>query len=212
MLHVEGKRNLVREISRPENLHYRYISGHIRLPIFLRLIDLREWFLFTCIRRPINHIISHLNWVKFVGSPENSEFRRTHQPDIQSLAIELFKVDLDDVERLTKIIFHSHPIALQLFDNCQTRYFIPEKKGRLDSLDVQQAMNFMRCVDMIIKSENINEGLDRLHIAAKLSPKVDLIGKSNFGKNRQRPNLENESVRKFYHSLAGFDAQIYNSL
>lgn len=212
LVHAEGKRDRLLKINTPDNANVEFLSGHIRLDKLLRMIDLRHWVFFTCLRNPMDHVISHLQWVKALGAPENRNFKKGHHGSIQELAADLYETGLNDVGNLTRIIYRDHPVALQLFDNCQTRYLLPEKLQRLDVLEFRLAMNYARCFDCILLSEDLDRGLARVHEVAGLPPKNGEIGRSNPSRMVERPDLSDPSVAAFYEGLVDFDQRIYGAV
>lgn len=212
LVHAEGKRNIFNIIGSGDHKHLVFVSGHLRLPNFLRLIDLREWFLFTCVRNPIDHVVSHLQWVKAIGHPENARFRDTHHEDIKRLATDLYKTPLDDVATLNEIIYKKHPIALQLFNNCQTRYFIPEVKRPLNLSDLRYAMNSAICFDFVARSESVEADIKTIASRLNLQSSRGNLNHSNRRKIVERPNFNNLDILAFYRRLVSIDQLLYDFL
>ncbi len=121
-VHIEGKKWDPLEIV--EN--YKFISGHVRIQRIRQMIDLKGFYMFTVLRDPESHIMSHLAWVKGIAKDPSSRFFKSHTPEVQELALRLKQLDFEDITALTKFFETLSPQGYNLFDNCQSRYFLKE--------------------------------------------------------------------------------------
>ena len=208
--HIESSINLLNNINSIA-FNVRYVSGHHRLPDVLSNIDRQIWFVLTIFRNPVEHLISHLKWVKIIGSPENLSTDDGHEDSIRDLACQLWKINLNDVDALAELIYEGSDLARQLFDNCQTRYMIEYRENIINSRDAQQAVDAIKFVDYIGFTESLS-GVSRAMSSAlgvKYNPKQ--IPYVNRAKMDDVVNLHDPAVLKFYREAVRWDAFLYTA-
>lgn len=108
-------------ISRFEQL--QFLSGHMAYPELERRIDMTKFVLATCLRNPIEHIVSHIVHFRRLADKENQATFDACSKDAQLLIAKLAKSDLSSPEAISYLYSSMTDFEVLLFDNCQTRYF-----------------------------------------------------------------------------------------
>ena len=103
---------------------YSFMSGHLRILRMQSILDLSDFKKITLLREPISHLASHLKWVRHIGKSTTGNFFRSHSLEIQSLSIRLNNMDFENAEELNSFFSNMNQTSLNLFNNCQSRYFL----------------------------------------------------------------------------------------
>ena len=104
-------------------LDKRFLSGHIPLKRFQKIADdLEDRLIFTIIREPYNHLISHISWVR--NLTQNSKRFNAHPKIVQDLAIKLEQINFENAHEVEEFVHQIDGYALAAFDNRQIRYFV----------------------------------------------------------------------------------------
>lgn len=158
--HVEGSSVL----SEPDQLEqYDFVSGHVRIQRFERVESSEEFLKATLLRDPLNHLASHLAWVKRVGSDQTSKFFKSHSPEVQGLAADLQHVDFGDTKALKELLERDNAEQLNLFDNCQLRYFLSgQVQGRIGPEHLNEALATMSDMDLVGCMERMGDFMNDL--------------------------------------------------
>lgn len=161
LAHMEGKKDWTK------NKHllcdYDFISGHLRILRVLQHHNLKSWFKVTLLRNPLEHLISHLAWVKRIAKNPFSPFFIGHSKEVKDLARRAHQYDFTDAKQLSLFMETLTKHDKNLFDNCQTRYFLPPRiRGDLTDTDCEAAIKNMGLFNLIGTSEHYNEFLQKL--------------------------------------------------
>ena len=104
-------------------LDKRFLSGHIPLKRFQKIADdLEDRLIFTIIREPYNHLISHISWVR--NLTQNSKRFNAHPKIVQDLAIKLEQINFENAPEVEEFVNQIDGYALAAFENRQIRYFV----------------------------------------------------------------------------------------
>ncbi len=129
---------------------FDFISGHVRALEIARRIDLSEFVWVTLLREPIAHLASHLRWVRQFGADPSTRQFKAAAPAIQAIAERLQRVDLANPTELEKFLDRDCDTTRNLFDNCQTRYFVaPGRRGQLTQADLKQARATLKRFEVV---------------------------------------------------------------
>lgn len=187
---------------------YAYLSGHLRLRRVMQILDLRSFFKVTVIRHPLEHLASHLAWVKRVGSDPSSAFFKSHTPEVQRLALHLAKVNFGELKELQTFFDNLEGEGLNLFDNCQTRYFLTGPvNGRLNETHLIEAFETYALFDRVVSINNMQElARDVAKLWHVESSEVEL---RNTQPERYGLNIKNPEVIDLLMPYTLFDWLIY---
>jgi hypothetical protein len=120
LVHIESQKDvLTNPISLEDKL---FVSGHITYREFKARLVMQNYFVVTCLREPVAHIISHLAWVRKLAEPSERNRFEAHPPFIQKLAIKLMAVDLGSPVAIKALIEALEPRERELLDNVQVNY------------------------------------------------------------------------------------------
>ncbi len=191
---------------------YDFISGHVRIKEVLNYHDLSDYLIVTVLREPYEQLISHLRWLKHVGSDMNSAFFKSHPQPIQAVCRRINKVDFSKPEELEKYISNFGKSENILFDNCQTRYFIKDfNTSKLSDNHYEEAFKCLDVFDLIGR----NSDLDSLYSSLKvknirlgLEKNLTLnVNKKDFGLSSKR-----KKVKEILFPLIKFDTKLYSNI
>jgi hypothetical protein len=205
--HVESARNL----DNPEfSKQYNFISGHLRLSSAKGIMNLDQFYTAAVFRNPINHLVSHLCWVKHVGSNPESELFESHHEDIQELATKIQSVDFADGEQLGQFLAQDNPVLLNLFDNCQVRYLLNQEiKHRVGFKELLQAKANLDSLDIVGITERLGEFM--ITISEKLKiPVPKHTPELNKQQNRYGLDISNQDTLQAILPMVAFDQIIYH--
>jgi hypothetical protein len=135
----------------------RLVSGHLRLIDWKRAVGpASDWITSTVVREPYAQLLSHLRWVKKVAEDTDSVFFRQHTERIQEMSLRMQEFDLTDAGRLVAFLQLEEREIISLFDNCQTRYFLPKWQiERLSDSDAESAYAAMDWFDHIGTTDDL---------------------------------------------------------
>jgi glycosyltransferase involved in cell wall biosynthesis len=184
-----------------------YVSGHHRLPDILAKIDRDDWYLFTLLRNPVEHLISHLSWVRSLAAPGNEGIFRAHSEANQRLARRLQQTDLNDIDTVNEFITSLD--SRQYFDNCQTRYLISYTNEMIDGSAAMLASRALEDLDYVGLTERLPEAL--VHIAHDVRANIDAGPVPVVNRNDRKPfvNFADASILDFYREAVRWDAVLY---
>jgi hypothetical protein len=203
--HMESRRSLFLEVI--EDGGPFFASGHFMYRNFQNLVTREDIFSITILRNPVQQLISHLKWVKAYGNPDDTERRKTISENIAKLAIELWKTNLNDVNKLKKIF--DRPIGKALFDNLQTRYLSSHTSDAVTKEVLDSALNNFKSFNFIFILDDIANANEFL------SKKFDNIGNlttSNVARIDESVDLSDKKVLDFYRLAVRFDAVLFTEV
>lgn len=205
LLHAEG--NNGGWVGNPDK--YDFISGHVRLQDLEKGLGKSPSFAFTVLREPVEHLRSHLNWIRLQVQQERfSEFIASY-PEVGAISRALANLDINDPDRIRHFL-EAEGInlnCLQYFDNCQARYFsgtIPTKK--FGPSDFRAALSVFDRFDHIGLSSDlsatINEVCGRLNIARPDNTATENV-------EEYEKNVDQAAFKKILAPYIGFDAALF---
>ena len=100
---------------------YDYLSGHIIYPSLKGKLD-SNYKLSVILRKPDEHIISHLNWLRRLGDKGEEERLNNHSDQVKKIVAQIVSVDLSDSDALSKFFIWLEREQFFLFHNTQTTY------------------------------------------------------------------------------------------
>jgi hypothetical protein len=208
--HLESRREILAQLNLDSYAHIQVATGHFTHPEIRANLSEKEWLVITCLRNPVEHLLSHLRWLKHIGDPNAEIVRRQHSPAIQALASQLHEIALSDVGGIERFIFDETSEARQVFDNCQVRYLLPRIDGVVGRQDVEHALRNLEKVDFVFTLEQAPTALPLVAqcVGVEEARKIQ-FPHSNPARLREDVDLTNPTVLDFYRWLVRFDASVF---
>lgn len=120
--HIESNPLLRSDSGLTELREKRYLSGHIALRELVERFQFDDYFSCVTLRHPVEHVMSHIAYVRRLADAGNEAVLEVHALHIQELAKQLASVDLSNPEVLNCLLKDLSPVNKSLLDNTQTRY------------------------------------------------------------------------------------------
>lgn len=186
-----------------------FVSGHIRLAQFEQMLDLADYYKVTVLREPYAHLRSHIAWIKHLSEPSEAARLEKHPPYIRALSASLWDLDLSDSQRLSQFVESLSGDALQLLDNCQTRYFSqPKPTQRLAEHDFLVAKQALGRFDKVGLTESLQPFLAEVARDLQLDLPQESV-RENVTKTYYQLDTERPEIREAVRPLIQFDARLY---
>jgi hypothetical protein len=206
-----------------------FVSGHVYYHDWLRLSgDLNSEFLkITLVRNPMKHLKSHLLFFNNYNLPELRERFRLRGPvmnqvldqlsltSLNRVLDQLSLVDFANPFNISKFMESLSPLGIELFNNCQSRYFLSTKvcdpHMPLNRHHEQLILLVLQQFDLIGLSENPASFLteaERLS-GIKLNIHDEIINKTVSGPDI---DLNNDIVRDVFERNSEVDEFLYTAV
>jgi hypothetical protein len=202
--HIEGKPDWNTAIDQ-----FSFISGHIRYPVFARMVKGVDFKYITFVRDPIEHLRSHLNWVRIQTiDPKHKKFVERN-PAIWRLSKGLWKVNLSDAKSILFFLeeHYSNTQCKVLFQNCQCRYFINIKENiNVGKDEFRNALGNMNQFEFVGISEKFDQSMKLLF--AKMGLRDLRINALENVESYDR-QYDRESFREVLSDYIGYDCGLY---
>ena len=128
--HIESQ-NILKTLEADEIANkYSYLSGHIPYPQASSALQLDDWLIFSTFRKPEEHVVSHIAWVRLLTEKGHEERLKKHELPIKRIANYIKTLDLSKPEDLVHMIQWLENNNYYLFHNTQTRYLSGGKAQR----------------------------------------------------------------------------------
>lgn len=188
-----------------------FLSGHLSFPKIIEKFPVNNWDFITLIRNPIDQLESHINWVIKVTEDLDSNFSKGHGNLIVNISYALRDMNLETqagkLEFVRTVSTNDH--FRNLFENCQTKYFVGPKDRFIDSNDLYNAIKIIQSSFLLTGiSDDYNGFLKALteHFGFNyLSPSE----RKNINKKKKRFFITEEDKQIIY-DLIKFDNLLYN--
>lgn len=202
--HLESEPEKFKAMIKSEGPYF--LSGHVTFDASYDLVKRGDVFSFTIVREPNEQLLSHLNWVKYVGSPYYP-FPSAIPETIMNLAKNLYETPLSDIDRIAELVDTEE--GRRLFDNLQTRYMTDGQMELVDSSHLSSAISNSRKLDLAFALEDIKEGLS---IIRKNVPDLGEIERVNKAVIKDCFDLSSAKTRFFIEQCTAHDRQLYNNV
>jgi hypothetical protein len=212
--HIEGSPGWHNRISNKKIL---FISGHIPYPAFKNLLgSLDDYLKVVTLRNPVQHVISHLAWVRHLSDPDGrARFKFDNHPEyIQGMSLKLAKISLGDPMRISRFISGMNALEKQLMDNTQTRYLSKMTLGvSISKSNVDLAKGYLEEFDVIGITERMDDFFKFLSTKAGWEPPaLSSIPKVNILSNKYGMDSNDEKFVTALMPLIRYDMELYDSL
>jgi hypothetical protein len=138
----------------------RFLSGHISLPRFMGSYPFHDYYKMATFRRPIDHIISHLSWVRHLSDKGQESFLAGHPAWVQDISRKLSTLDFSESNQLSIFARTLTNMEAALFDNSQTRYLLNIPGSKLvDKSKMMEALRNLDFLDRVGTTEKYSETL-----------------------------------------------------
>jgi hypothetical protein len=187
-----------------------YLSGHIVYREFRDKLDLNDFFVFTFLRNPVSHVVSHLAWIRKLADSSDVVRFNAHPEYIQCLAIKLAKVDFNSVTDVVALVRGLSAVERALLDNPQVRYLRQSNNGgAVCSVDVNSALNTLAEIDDFGFVESIDVDLAR--IARSVGHAVAMAPKENALSSKYGLSESNDLLIGALDELIKYDVSLYEN-
>ncbi len=211
--HLEQIQNFINQKDK-SFLKKRFLSGHIPLKKFQHIAnDFEERLIFTLIREPYDHLISHISWIR--NLTQNSKRFYAHPKIVQDLAIKLEQINFENVSEVYDFVDQIDGYALAAFDNRQVRYFVdPPDNEWTNSSHKSEAIKMaeeLSYVGLFETFENsIIEILIKLEVSADFSFDMKRVNTKN---NKVIQNINDKpEIKKILSPLVCYDLKLYEKI
>jgi len=190
---------------------HSYLAGHLTLEKLTRDFDLSRFDLFSIIRNPYKHLHSHLNWLKGIGAHAKSGFFEQHNPSIQQLANKINHINFKNKYEIQSFVDGIHSYEFDLFDNCQTRYFLTHRSERVCEQDLEQAFKNLEKFIHVGRTETYSDFISSFTRHYQLSHDEE----EKMGNRAIEPPLYNcmdEEIQEIVSPLTCFDKRLYKKV
>jgi hypothetical protein len=164
---------------------FEFVSGHSDWFSLSTAVKTRAYS-FTFIREPVEHLLSHLAWVKALNRSDRQTDFDAHDVSIQAIARELSDVDLTDADAIDYYLTHAEGYAATLFKNAQARYFLRPgvDNARPNQSTYIQAASCFRRINRVGVSDMISATLAFVFFDNGITPTGELTAHVNVGLDR----------------------------
>lgn len=213
-VHLESNPQWQTEEGRAEILaKHDYLSGHLVYWDFKSKVDLSQFNVFTFLRDPREHVISHLAWIRHIADPGQEKRFDAHPEYIQHLAKKLSQVDFLDRQSVSSFVDNLTPVEFALLDNPQTRYLRSGRnRGAVNTDDVFDAVQILREIDVFGLVDRINSDLEQVAklggVAANSFSLKENVQTEKYGMSLQNSELFNALNRLIRSDLALYEKAI----
>jgi Sulfotransferase family len=189
---------------------YDFLSGHISLNEFRKNFNSDNFNLITFVRNPIDHLISHLVWVRHLSEPENFQRLQNHPDYVKKISKKLNGIHFSNHDQLRKFIENMNDFERMLFDNRQTRYFSKVMKEKaVDRQDCEYAIKSFKKFDLIGITEQYESSMALVAKYFGWIFKSEDIKKENVSKHDYGIDRESEAFYETVFPLIQYDIDLY---
>lgn len=202
--HLEGHGERLKRICE-DGLPY-FVSGHLTFEAMQTYIERQDVYSITILREPVDQLLSHLKWVKYVGSPEYPRPESVSLP-ILELARRLFETPLSDIAAVERLI--DSPTGRQLFDNLHVRYMTNARMDRVDESHLHGALHNVGKLNFVFVLEDMEVAHGQLR---RRIPQLTSIGIENTARISETVELADGKIHQFYRSFITYDQTLYDAV
>ena len=194
-------------------LKKRVLSGHIPLKRFQKIDhDYKNRLIFTMIREPYSHLISHISWIR--NLTQNSNRFNAHPKTVQELALKLEKINFEDTAQVDEFVNQIDGYALAAFDNRQVRYFVdPPDTEWTNSTYKSEAIFMANQLSLVGLFEEFENSVNKIFEILGLSENISLDMRPVNAKNKKIiQDIHNKpKIKKLLYPLVCHDLELYKT-
>lgn len=187
---------------------FEFISGHLVYPNLKRHADGGDRFTMTVLRQPVEQLVSHIAWIRFQTESEQSRAFRSLPDNVKRLAERLATFSPGNAEALENFLASLEPPDLAFFDNCQTRYLLPQVKKSVAPGMLRRARRNLEAMDFVGISESMPDVFDYLSFRFGLEPAE---GDVRVNESRRKYGLDSKdaAIRDVLRPWCALDQELY---
>lgn len=197
-----------------ENIDFKnldMVSGHIRLYDIIRTFNLNNFLRITILRNPYEQLISHINWLRYIGSKPKGKYFKAHTEPIREIALKTREVDFKNTTDVERFISQMPDIGDRLFNNCQTRFLLNKKDPTISVGSSQEAIKTLHYFDVIGTVENMDAFMKKIQEKMGWGKNKKII-KSNTLNNKYKLDKNSEKLRNILKPLFQEDQIVYDQV
>lgn len=188
-----------------------YLSGHIPLKRFQKIVhDSEDRLIFTMIREPYSHLISHISWIR--NLTQDPPRFNVHPKVVQKLALKLAQINFEDISEVNEFINGIEGYALAAFDNRQVRYFVdPLDTEWTNSAHKSEAINMANKISYVGIFEDFENSVWEILRVLDLKENISLDSELVNSANRKVINdiHDKPELKKILYPLVCYDSALY---
>lgn len=212
--HLESNKDWLSQEGRSRiSSSKRYISGHFPYWDFQSKLNLSEYFVFSFMRNPLEHVISHLSWIRRLADPSEKIRFNAHPEYIKNLALKMKDVNFESGVQIEKFLDELNHHEFSLLDNVQTRYLRSNNnRGSVNINDVQAAEINIKLMDDFGLVDDMSDDLERISGKLKMNTFLESVPKENFLNQRYGMSINNQIFVEKVNKLIKFDQILFESI
>jgi SAM-dependent methyltransferase len=189
-----------------------FCSEHI--PFYeakLKLDNVENHFLFTFLREPYDHLISHISWLGNLNERPDSE-KDFFDDGVHELSEKIRFTDFENQAEVKVLVNDLPYCGVKFFDNCFTRYLgNDEIEERVSFEDVEIALANLKNFSFVGSFEQMELSVNKLFTKLGIALSgIDFSRKINSSNPKKISNIElHEPIKKVLFPLVEKDLIIY---
>ncbi len=210
LTHIESKLDFSKDEDIKRAKNYSLLSGHVPLPHMQQKLNvLNERVTLVTFRNPIEHVISHIAWVRKLGDKSEEGRLKQHNATVQKIVKKLLALDLSKADDIKKLICWLEKEKIYLFHDTQTRY-LSGFGNKIEANTINIALQNLNKLDFVGVSERLTEF--QLMLCDRFDWKFTQEStKENANTSYYGLNKNDASIRKALQPLIEWDTLIYRT-
>jgi len=207
-IHIESDRKNNYSSVKPDKLDF--ISGHIRLYDAINQFSFNNFLRVTLLRNPYDQLVSHINWLRFIGTNPDSDYFKAHSEPIQELSLLTKHYNFEQTKEVESFIDQLPPLGHRLFNNCQTRFLLNKESPEIvPGKSAKEAIETLHYFDVIGTVEQLDLFMQKIYQKMNWG-KPEKILKTNELNNRYKLQKESDDLKKVLSPLFKEDQVLYD--
>ena len=191
-----------------------YISGHISYSEFKHKIDLSDFLVVTCLRNPLEHIVSNLLHFRRLYEEKNRKLFEGISDEIKLVILRLAKVDFTSSEAIKYYYKNLNTTEITLFDNVQTRYLtnnfgLGPTGQRIGFKEVTQALKNLKEIDVVGDTSDLQAFITAVSVRMGW-PVDEKVIKINERDNEYGIDMNNPAILNALSLFIKYDIALYS--
>lgn len=180
-----------------------FVSGHFRYEQVADMIDRPDVYCLTVLRDPVEHVVSHMRWVKAYGDPARAEERARLSPAFADMAIRLWQTPLSDVDAVRQVV--GSP-SEHMFSSVQTKLLAAPETHQDRAAAVASALARLERFNFFCAVEDLGPAMEVLD--AEVGP-LEPLKTTNTALIDDAPDFGSAPVAAFYGDFITYDLELY---